>query len=251
MSRQYSVHIDSSDKTSGTNEDFSITLDSELKNIKRVEVTDIIIPNTMYAVNSTNNTITFLGPGPGFTSYDAVVDPGNYENPTTLITEMKAKMIAQLAGFDIDFSATTGKFTFTNSANDFDLQLSSTISNTIGLSANSGNITAGGAGFVCQNIANLSGINNIHVKSDALVQYSMNKPKVNDSSENLLLRLPVIGAKYTYLSKIDMIGKYVLRYTEAQTFSSIDLELSDKDNNVLDLNGDNLSWSISLIFYTN
>src|SRR5687767_12512127 len=68
------IHINSNDRTSGTNENFSTNLFLPINNIKNIKIKSIEIPLTYYIVNSSNNTINFTLGG----SNNAILIPGNY-----------------------------------------------------------------------------------------------------------------------------------------------------------------------------
>ena len=140
------VHIlDSKDRTTGTNENFTITLTERLTRVQKAEVVSIEVPFSFYVITSTNNVLNFEDNVSA--SHQITIDEGNYSG-VSLVSELTTKMDALYAGWSISYSNNTYKITFTHST-DFKLILAgSTLAPIIGLLSDS----TVGTSFTCQGI---------------------------------------------------------------------------------------------------
>ena len=116
------VKISSSDRTSGTVNDFTISYanDRFVNRPKKAKIVSICLPYTWYnIVAGINNSLTFTKGG---TDYVATIAAGNYTG-TTLAAALKIAMNtadpAQL--YDVTFSDTTYMFVFTADTTGFQL----------------------------------------------------------------------------------------------------------------------------------
>ena len=232
------LYIDSKSRTSGTNENFTVTLNRTLTKIKQVELVETEIPFSFYAINANNNNIRFVS---GVTTYNAIVTPGNYTTDD-FITELQSKMNAQLAGFTITYNTITYKLTFAN-ATSFSLSLTgSTIANIIGLSADSTN----GNSFTCQNTINLSGPNYLLIRSSVLTKPKIVRPFLNSTQDDILYKLQVNVAPGNLIPEKNMYTN-LIKYGVRQSITTIDFSLLDPQTNVINLNGQPWSMTIRLI----
>ena len=229
--------IDSIQRSSGTNENFIITLNETLKRVKKVEITHIEIPYSYYVITSTNNVIDFKDNTS--TSQQATIAEGNYSG-TSFAGEIQNKLNAIYPGWSVTYSSVTYKLNFQHSTN-FELNTTGTASELIGLLADSGVTT----NFTSQGISNLSGPNYIYLKSDTLTRPMRRKPVVGSATSDVLYKIQVVtGPGTTIVNQTIKNNPYV--FPIRQSISTIDFRLEDPDGNVLDLNG--LRWSISLVY---
>jgi len=231
------LHLDSKFKTSGVNENYTITLATPIERVRQVDIISVELPFTFYVTTTANNTITFDN---GTTTYNAVIVPGNY-NGNTFPVQVQTQMNNVFPGFTVTYDTDTYHMTFANPTA-FNIHAASTAATLIGVTTNSGLVTS----FTAQDISNLSGAAYVLVHSTYLTRPMVYRPYLGSTQNNILYKVSLpngpgemIVDKNLYVNKIT--------YPTRQIISTIDLQLTDPDLNQLDLNG--LSWSISLVFY--
>lgn len=231
--------VDSShrDLTSTSNEDMTITLDESLSRVKKVNVQSIEIPYSYYVLNVNNNVIDFNDNAAAF--QQVTIDPGNYTG-TQFANEVQTQLNAVYAGFTVSYNLSTYKLDFSNATN-FELLVSGTASEILGLTADSGVVTS----FTCQGICDLSGPNFLIIRSDTLTRPMRRKPLENKAQSNVFAKVPVVTGPGSVIN-VRTIVPVAYDFAVRQTISTIDFKLEDPNGNVLDLNG--LRWSISLVY---
>lgn len=232
------VHfIDSIDRSSGTNENFVLTLSETLGRVKKVEITHIEVPYSFYVITAANNTIDYKDSGS--TALQASITPGNYSG-TSFATEIQNQLNVGYPGWTVVYSSSTYKLSFSHSSN-FELNVTSTASSIIGLLVDSGVTT----NFTCQGISDLSGPNYILVKSNRLTRPMRRKPILGSSESDVLHKIQVnSGPGIIITDQSTKNNPYI--FPVRQSLSTIDFRLEDPDGNVLDLNG--LRWSIRMVY---
>jgi len=229
--------IDSTNRSSGTNENFTITLTEPLIRVKKVEVVTVEIPYTFYVVNTNNNIVDFENAGG--TPLQATLDQGNYSG-TSFAAHLVAKLDALYAGWTILYSSNTYKIRFQHTGN-FELKSSGTASALLGLVGDSGVTTD----FTAPGISNLSGPNYVLIRSDTLTRPMKNRPLLGVADSDVLYKMTIqTGPGTTLIEKNVFPNPYV--YPVRQTLTTIDFQLQDPDGNLLDLNGQR--WSLTLVF---
>lgn len=233
------VHIDSADRTSGSNENFEIKLSNEVTRVKSVEVVSVEIPFTFYTLNSSNNVFKFTDNTP--TTYTVTLSPGNYDG-ATFASALQTAMNLLMAGFTVTYGYTTFKLTWAN-ASQFNILISgSTMASTIGVTSASGLTTS----FTSQGTINLSGPNYILIKSDKLVKPKRTPPYLHSAQANVLYKVVVsTGPGSTLIEKNSYSNPNPIMYGTRQRIQVIDLQLIDPNGNVLDLNGQR--WSMTIL----
>jgi len=231
------IHINSKDRTSGSNENLTMDLFLPINNIKNIKIKSIEIPLTHYVVNSTNNTINFTLGG----SHTATLTPGNY-TPNQLADEIKTEMNNVSAGFSVSYDNITHKFTISNAA-PFDISFTgTTASKLIGLTTDTGSVTS----YTSTNCIDLLGTRCIYIKSGAISLLNT-KSYVSETMDNIIYKLPLIDENIFILG--GNINEYIIiNYTGPHSsMTTIDLQLLDDNLTVMDLNG--LYWTITFTFY--
>lgn len=110
------ILLDSRDRNNNlysNSHNYSIKLDSILKNVISIELLHAIIPNSEYLVNDNNNTIYFQET-PG-TMLIASISNGNYTDENDIASQLQIAMnIAGSSSYAVFFDSTTKKFTITS-----------------------------------------------------------------------------------------------------------------------------------------
>lgn len=234
---QVLLHLDSSQLSTGTNEDFTIILNPSIKRVRSVELISAEIPFSFYIITSSNNSLQF---NDGSTTYTINVPVGNYDG-TTFAATLKTLMNAVSSSFDVVYSLSTYKIQFTRSAGNFQIfYATSTIAMVIGLTANS-TVTNN---FICQKISNLSGPNYLLINSLALTRPKVTRSYNGTSQSNILYKCPIDVNPGSIIIQKNTKSE-ILKFALPQTISDIDLSLKFPDNSIVNLNGQ--TWSISLL----
>lgn len=232
------LYINSAQRSTGTNENFTITLANPVARVIKCEVVSAEVTYSFYTINSTNNQLVF---SVGGTPYTATVTPGNY-NITDFMTALTAAMNAQFAGFTMVYNRNIYKLTISN-ASAFQLVFAgSTLATSIGLSANTAIATA----VTPQNIINISGPKSLLIRSNRLTRPKIIRPFLNQNQQNILYKIPITGGPGDILVEKNVYSSPIT-YGIRQTVSDIDLQLVDENDQTIDLNGQTWSCTIVLI----
>lgn len=106
--------INSKDRIQGDSNQFSITLPAPYNNVRAIELLSAYIPNTVYNINSSNNTIIFNEGGSNLTATLTVGAYSIYD----LITELETQLDAAGANtYTVTYNVKTFRLTITSTAN--------------------------------------------------------------------------------------------------------------------------------------
>lgn len=233
------IYVQSSLRNSGDSNSFTINLSRPIFSVKSVEVSEVLLPNVIYNVNSTNNSIS-LDEGKGVRTVSVAV--GQYD-----ITALLSALKTALDGDNV----LTGIFTCTYNTVTYKVNISSTVAFSISAAlANSLTDMLGyplaGTGSALTNIASrvfdISTTRQVYIQSNILTS-----AELNGKRQNILCKVPLntsFGAIITY--KNESVNRIVL--DSSQDISSLDFRLINKRNELIDLN--NLNWSMTLNLIT-
>lgn len=239
-----SLLVNSERRTTGTNENFALTISPPILFVNRVIITGYSIPVSFYNINSTNNTLIYtddIGVDESVT-----ITPGNYTGES-LATALEDGMNA---GISVSFDNATFKFTFVYTGVLFELKTNvappgnilSTLFPLLGFNTTVNQ--TGATTYTSDQIANLAKPRYIQIKSSLISDSKLISNMINGSfSETIYTIFPGIDFGCT-LIKQDLLHEII--YKSDFNISSIDLRLEDENNNVLDLNGQ--PWCITFDF---
>jgi hypothetical protein len=237
--------IDSADRNIGSNSstDFSITLPTLIYGpIKSIEILDICVPHTWYNINSTNNKLRFIGNDA--TERTVTIPVGNY-SLSVLLTSIGTELTNADTGvntYTATVSTLTEKITITASTNTFSLLFAnvlSTLHSVIGYTSTS---LSGNTSYTATGIYNLNTINRLCIKTSIPTkgQYILNN-----------VYEPLLLVSWCVSSDFGFNDSYFPHYKLSQlinpiTTSLLTIQLTDQNNNIIDLNGQNISLNIKL-----
>ncbi len=223
--------------------DFTVSLNSSLSRITEIDIERVEIPYSFYAINSTNNVLTFNSGANSIT-----ITPGNY-TATTLITELTTQLNIAFAGQSpaVTFSSLTYKLTISKSSafnvDSYTDIPTSTASYALGFhvsSATSTSITADSA-------INIAGPNYILISSEYLTSGIQHKTLFSDSTyQSVFWAVPVSCSPGDTIIENPLIPIRLNAQTTVLSTDVIDIQLYDDRYNLLDLNG--LDWAMQLVF---
>ena len=206
------------------------TNSTDLHQIKKVILKYAQIPNTMYNINSYNNTLNFPNTLSGNPIYTIPI--GQY-TIQALITAIQGL----ITGLTITQSPLTSKLTFTMVGGTFTIIPNTTINPiayVLGFETQQTLLTT----YTCESIPDLGGLDNVYIGSQALSNHVSMITNTNQR-QNVFCNVP-IDVAYGFTKTLDEDSYDTLDFTEFHThknISSIDITLFDERNNVVDLNG--------------
>lgn len=232
--KKHILLVNSKDRSSGSPEDAIYHLnESELHETHNVILKDVVIPNTMYNVRTSNNTLDYDIGGVAKSVNIAV----GFYSLSQLITALNGSQ-ADLVFSDNSF---VKKLNVTSASNSF-IKTSSTIKKVIGVTVQNTPSTA----YTLDSFYNLNPTNYIHVIS--------NLAEVDALISSAGKRYPVIASIPVLFSFGSILNQTEDKQTSDNSkhianlnLSTINLRLVDDDFETIDLNGSN--WSISFTIY--
>lgn len=211
----------------------------------------VVIPNTFYNVNSTNNTLSVTETGG---SYTAQIGSGNYDVAsfiTALKAELETESLANGDGntFTIVKDDITGKFTFSYSGASATVQFNdsgSTMFGVLGLTTGTNHSFTVASPLIGQQVGFQNKIRMLAIRLGGDV--SVSNYFGNNSNPNVITQVPVISDSFTDIYyPNDSTHSDIIRLGATNSASSFNIELVDEDDRVVDLNGE--EWSFTLAFY--
>lgn len=229
--KKHILLLSSKDRSSGTPEDAVYHLnENELHETHNVMLKDVVIPNTMYNIRASNNTLDYdIGGVP-----KSVTIPVGFYSLSDLIIALNGAQTDLVFG-DNSFLK---KLNVTSGSNSF-IKTSSTIKKVIGVSIQNTPSTS----YTLDSFYNLNPTNYIHILSnlaeaDALISSSNKKYPV-------IASIPVLYSFGSILNQTeDKQTQDVSRHISNLNLSTIDMRLVDDDFQPIELNGS--EWFISL-----
>lgn len=228
-----------------TSTNFKFSVNKNINRITKVNVASVQIPFTYYAINSSNNKLTFNG---GIVSIQ--ISPGNY-NISSLILELTNKINTAFNDntTSITYSNSTFKLTISrgtafivDSANDI---AASTLASNLGFRVSSpSNLSA-----TSDSSINLSGPKYITIDSIYLTRLLNTRMIYSDDSlSDTLAVVPVDVSPGDTITTSKVTNTVMLgKKTKILSTDIIDISIKDEYRNILDLNGNDIS--IQIVFY--
>jgi len=195
-----------------------------------LSVQHAIIPYSFYNINSSNNLLVYT-----YNSivFNVIITQGNYT-----AYDLLAFLKNALSMNNITYDIITNKYTFVHTTYDFSFTSSSTCLSLIGFNDGTTYTSSG---------KTLKSVNSINLQSKhcICIQSNLQTGSINNthkSESNIICSIPIDKPPFstiTYQNHNNL--KYNLFNT---TISTLNLRLTDQNNNLIDLNG--CHWSISI-----
>lgn len=233
------LHINSSQRTGGSPENFKINIRSDLRISRRFKIANVDIPNTNYPVNNNNNVLEWLDSGANL--INSTIPVGSY-SPTELAAILSTTMSTDsVAGDVVTVTVDNAKSKF-NFATDtpnmiFPVNSITTAGKLTGINPTLQLIVVTNAN--AHNVFNTSGCNEYFVRSDFQprdLSYEF------DGTKDILAKIPVTGNFGDTLFYQPYFDWYYV--SNPKVINNFYMRLTDCDGNELDLNGQD--WSITL-----
>jgi hypothetical protein len=199
-----------------------------------ISVLNAQIPVSFYTITVNNYKLKYVVGGSTFRTI--FITPGNY-NGNSLITALIDSFANNGDIITASLSSSTGKlFIRSYSGSITYVYNTSTIAPILGLTADISGITV-----TFQAPLNLLGVKKLSIKSNSLAISSFTSRTGNRT--DTICTIPVIEPPFNMISYVNMndLNKNILR---GQIIDSIDIRITDEDNNDIDFN--NIDWNITL-----
>jgi len=241
----HTVVISSDDKykNSESTHDFTVKLDHRIDHALSVSIIDVIIPNSMYAINSSNNLIYFAEGGSTFT---ATITPGNYTR-TELETEIDTQMAAVGAHtYSSSISVITGKCTISDSTGNFTLEFASNTTNSMAkILGFTETDTSSASSHVGTNVVCLMGLDQyLYVEVDANSDVSIST--VGNIQGKVMCAVPIVENRYDYIH-YQPTPPIVYKYTTPTNIHEIKVRILNRQLQTVDINGGRLSLVLNFV----
>lgn len=195
-----------------------------------IGLTNLTMPNSMYNVTSTSNTIVISG-----VTY--TITAGNY-SADSLATAISTA-ISSVGSCAFDSNNDNNKFVFTFTAGSKTIDEETTLTRQLGLTGQLPTSSAGS--YSATGICDLGGVTNIYMRIRNL---TMNNIDSRGQTNNIIAS--VVNTS-NYGGYIFFVPPEVLYYqiTE-QIISHLDIELTDQEGKILEMNGANYNLTLTV-----
>ena len=245
--RKTLLHIDSDDRNIVTHTDtetFKIKIIPPLLNIRFLQIINMELPFTFYAINAgINDTIYFKGIS--LADQTAVISQGTY-TITDFLAEVKTKMDAVGDGvYTVTRNKQTRKLTIATSGT-YELTTTTTtqaIWKIMGFTTNTDN--TGAATYTANNVYNMTGDQFVYLQS-SMAENLKDDIIVSTGLRNVIAKIPVkvaFGSTIFYEPPVPIVFEF-----KTLIFSDIQFNLRNKDFSLLELN--NSDWSMTFILFS-
>ena len=210
----------------------------------------IIIPNTFYVINSTNNTLSVTEAGG---SYTAVIGSGNYDfNSFAAALKAELEFESALSGdsniYTIQKDDVTGKITvsYTGGATSQFNDSGSTMFGVLGLATGTDHPFTVASPLIGTQVGFQHKVRMLSIKLGG--EISVSNFFGATSNPNVIAQVPIISDSFSdvYFPN-DSSNSDIIRIGAKNSASSFNIELVDEDDRQIDLNGE--EWSFTLVFY--
>jgi len=199
-----------------------------------IGLTNLTIPNTIYNFNSSNNSITFTQGS----TVTVSVSVGNY-SASTLTDALNTAISSAGLSITVSFDEDQADFSFTGgSAFTID---SATMSRQLGLKEQLP--TASGTSYTATRVCDFAGATQLYVR---IRNVSLNNLDSRGKVSNIIASIVnnVNYGDYIFYTPPEVLYFMI----NEQQLSHIDIELTDQEGNVIDLNGASFNLTLSVHF---
>lgn len=199
-----------------------------------IGLTNLTIPNTIYNFTTSNNSITFTQG----TTQVVSVSAGNY-SASTLTDSLNTAITAAGLSITVSFDEENALFTFTGgSAFTID---SATMTRQLGLREQLP--TASATTYTATQVCDFAGATNLYVR---IRNVSMNNLDSRGKTSNIIASIVnnVNYGDYIFYTPPEVLYFQI----NEQQLSHIDIEITDQEGNIIDLNGATFNLTLSVHF---
>lgn len=211
-----------------------------------LRVLDIVIPYSFYQINSSNNFLV-VQKSQGNNAYISITQ-GNY-NVYQLITELKTQFSNNFLDMNVTYNEITNKFTFTlthlggPNYQEFTFKKSSTCLKVLGFDNTDTSSTL--QVLTSTNTINLQPSNYIMIHTNLYTSYINKSQSAN--LQNLFISIPINTPPNSLIVFQPSSNSAINTYDNL--FNTIYFQLTDEYGNKIDLNGQDWSITLELLFF--
>ena len=202
-----------------------------------VSVQSATIPYSFYNVDYFNDLLVYNINGGS--NINITIPQGNY-NTTTLRTYV----LSVMTGFTITYSSLSNTFTFTHPTYDFSFKKESTCMEILGFNENVA-YSSVSKSMASINCINLFTIRNIYIQSNNLMLNNLNNATPNNCT--ILASIPLTTGQFSVVN-YNNINNIRSRIDNIRNFTQLNINLTDQDGDILDLNGCHFSITLQIDF---
>lgn len=202
-----------------------------------VSVQSATIPYSFYNVDYFNDLLVYNVNGGS--DINITIPQGNY-NVTTLRTYLTSVM----TGFTITYSSLNNSYTFTHSTYDFSFKKTSTCMEILGFDENE-DYSSISKSMTSINSINLFTIRNVYIQSNNLILNNINNSTPNNCT--ILASIPLTTGQFSVVT-FSNVNNVRSRIDSIRNFTQLNINLTDQDGDILDLNGCHFSITLQIDF---
>lgn len=232
------LYVDSRRRNYGTSNDFSISWSEDIE-MDAVGLLSVVMPNTIYNVNSTNNSITITE---GATTKTVSVPAGIY-NIAGLLTVLGTELTndGTLTGtYSLTLDPTTQKVVASCSTN-FTIVPDSDgdgLATSLGFTV----AQAQASSRTANQLYDISGERSVYIQLDLPLS-----SRFNNERRDIIGVVPIVEAEFGgIISKSYESSEQMIYFADRQFINSLNVRLIDGKGRLVDLNG--VEWSFELSF---
>lgn len=197
-----------------------------------IGLTNLTIPNTIYNFSSSNNTITFTQSA---TTQVVTITSGNY-SASSLVEALNTAITLNIT---VSFDEDNAVFTFTGTSA-FTID-SATMFRQLGLKDQLP--TASGTTYTSTHVCDFAGTTSLYIR---IRNVSMNNLDSRGATTNIIASIVnnVNYGDYIFYTPPEVLYFQI----NEQQLSHIDIEITDQEGNIIDLNGSSFNLTLSVHF---
>ncbi len=202
-----------------------------------VSVQSATIPYSFYNVDYFNDLLVYNVNGGS--DINLTIPQGNYN-----VTTLRTYLLSVMTGFTITYSSLNNSFTFTHSTYDFSFKKTSTCMEILGFDENV-TYSSVSKSMTSINSINLFTIRNIYIQSNNLMLNNLNNATPNNCT--ILGSIPLTSGQFSVVT-YGNINNVRSRIDNIRNFTQLNINLTDQDGDILDLNGCHFSITLQIDF---
>lgn len=202
-----------------------------------MSVQSATIPYSFYNVDYFNDLLVYNVNGGS--DINITIPQGNYN-----VTTLRTYLLSVMTGFTITYSSLNNSYTFTHSTYDFSFKKTSTCMEILGFNENV-TYSSVSKSMTSINSINLFTIRNIYIQSNNLMLNNLNNATPNNCT--ILCSVPLTTGQFSVVT-FSNVNNVRSRVDNIRNFTQLNINLTDQDGDILDLNGCHFSITLQIDF---
>lgn len=202
-----------------------------------VSVQSATIPYSFYNVDYFNDLLVYNVNGGS--DINIIIPQGNYN-----VTTLRTYLLSVMTGFTITYSSLNNSYTFTHSTYDFSFKKTSTCMEILGFNENV-TYSSISKSMTSINCINLFTIRNVYIQSNNLMLNNLNNATPNNCT--ILCSIPLTTGQFSVVTYSN-VNNVRSKIDNIRNFTQLNINLTDQDGDILDLNGCHFSITLQIDF---